>query len=247
MLSLIGLGIATVQTPPPCAAIRLAPCTLSLMTVPSLIFGGTFTLIHQLSLGHGPTGPFPPGLILLVTPTSGFIMFPLAPYCHSLTRTTLGCRLFALSLCPYLAVPGHGSLTSLCFGILILLLLSSAWSLGGSTSICQRYCSHRSSSCKAFLCSSESLAGHLKSLIDAGRVSLLNVYEKVLAKIAELDKCKAEGARIRSRVRWAEEGKASTRYFLRLEKQRGAKDWISAMRVPDGTLATDIVSMLVLG
>lgn len=89
----------------------------------------------------------------------------------------------------------------------------------------------------------DSLACHLKSRVDAGMVSLLDVYEKVLSKIADDDKAKARGARVRSRVRWAEEGEASTRFFLRLEKQCGAKGWITAMRQPDGDLATDIASI----
>ena len=74
-------------------------------------------------------------------------------------------------------------------------------------------------------------------------VSLLDVYEKVLSKIADDDKAKARGARVRSRVRWAEEGEASTRFYLRLEKQCGAKGWITAMHQPDGALATDIASI----
>ena len=64
----------------------------------------------------------------------------------------------------------------------------------------------------------ESLACHLKSLVDAGKVSQLDVY-----------KFKTRGARIGSRIRWAEEGEASTRFFLGLEKQRGARNWIAAM------------------
>lgn len=75
----------------------------------------------------------------------------------------------------------------------------------------------------------ESLACHLKSLVDAGKVSQLDVYEKFLSKIAEDDKVKTRGARIGSRIRWAEEGEASTRFFLGLEKQRGARNWIAAM------------------
>ena len=64
----------------------------------------------------------------------------------------------------------------------------------------------------------ESLACHLKSLVDAGKVSQRDVY-----------KVKTRGARIGSRIRWAEEGEASTRFFLGLEKQRGARNWIAAM------------------
>jgi len=88
----------------------------------------------------------------------------------------------------------------------------------------------------------DSLACHLKSRVDAGMVSLLDVYEKVLSKIADDDKVKARDARVRSRNHWAEEGEASTRFFLVfcVEKQCGAKGWIAAMCRPDGVLATDI-------
>lgn len=87
------------------------------------------------------------------------------------------------------------------------------------------------------------LSSHLKVQIDQGRVSLLNVYESILGRLAALDTLAAEGARIRSRTRWAEEGEASTRYFFRLAKKHGCEEWISAMKSADGTLATTIPSI----
>lgn len=42
------------------------------------------------------------------------------------------------------------------------------------------------------------LATHLKFKIDNGTVSLLDVYERVLGKIAELDHSATEGAHVRS-------------------------------------------------
>ena len=74
-------------------------------------------------------------------------------------------------------------------------------------------------------------------------MSLLNVYEATLSKLASLDLAAAEGARIRSRSRWAEEGEASTSYFFRLEKKNGTDDWISAMKEPDGSLVGDLSSI----
>ena len=50
----------------------------------------------------------------------------------------------------------------------------------------------------------------------------------------------AQGAKVRSRVKWAEEGEASSRYFLRLERKRGAHDWFSAMRSSDGSVVSDL-------
>ena len=62
----------------------------------------------------------------------------------------------------------------------------------------------------------------------------------MLARIVEFDSLKAEGARVRARVRWAEEGEMSSRYFLRLEKKQGANQWIAAMRGADGVVVSDI-------
>ena len=41
-------------------------------------------------------------------------------------------------------------------------------------------------------------------------------------------------------LKWAEEGETSSRFFLRLEKKRGAESWISAMRVSNGVVVTDV-------
>ena len=76
-------------------------------------------------------------------------------------------------------------------------------------------------------------AVHLKPKIDAGIASLLNVYHRVLGRIAEFDQSDAEGAPVLSRIQWAEEGESSSRFFLRLEKMGVAKSWISTMRRPD--------------
>ena len=84
------------------------------------------------------------------------------------------------------------------------------------------------------------LATHLKSKIDLGMVSLLEVYESVQSRIANIDLLAARGAQVRSRVRWAEEGETSFRYFLRLEKKHGTENWIPAMKNPDGSIASSI-------
>ena len=71
-------------------------------------------------------------------------------------------------------------------------------------------------------------------------MSLLNVYESTLSTIASLDHAAAEGARIRSRTRWAEEGEGSNSYFFRLEKRNGVEEWFSAMQNPDGSIVADV-------
>ena len=84
------------------------------------------------------------------------------------------------------------------------------------------------------------LSRHLKEQIDAGRVSLLPVYENVLNQIAEANRSTAEGARVRARVRWAEEGKSSSAYFFCLERKRGTEGWISAMSSADGSIISSL-------
>lgn len=110
---------------------------------------------------------------------------------------------------------------------------------GIAIKLCDRK-SKDSKQCRSLLVN---LADHLKSKIDLGMVSLLEVYESVLSHIAEIDLSVARGAQVRSRIRWAEEGETSSRYFFRLEKKRGAENWIPAMRNSDGSSASSIVEI----
>ena len=102
------------------------------------------------------------------------------------------------------------------------------------------FCSRRKRSSRLSLSLLRNLASHLKAKIDLGSVSLIDIYENVLSRIADFDRLDAEGARVRARVRWAEEGEMSSRYFLRLERKHGAEQWISSMRCPDGSFVSDI-------
>ena len=63
------------------------------------------------------------------------------------------------------------------------------------------------------------LACHLKGRIDDGVVSLMPVYERVLAQLASFDLTEAERARVRSRFKWAEEGETSSHFFLTVGKE----------------------------
>lgn len=103
-----------------------------------------------------------------------------------------------------------------------------------------KFCSSKSNDRNLVCTLLQSLAQHLKLQIDNGRVSLLNVYESTLTKIVSLDLAAAEGARIRSRTRWAEEGEASTSYFFCLEKRNGVEEWFSAMQESDGCILADV-------
>ena len=44
--------------------------------------------------------------------------------------------------------------------------------------------------------------------------------ESVLISIADMDRSAAAGARVRARVKWAEEGESSSKYFLHQEYKR---------------------------
>ena len=91
-----------------------------------------------------------------------------------------------------------------------------------------KFCSSKSKEQNQARALSQSLAQHLKVLIDIRRVLLLSAYEATLSKLASLNLAAAEGACIRSRTSWAEEGEGSTSYFFCLEKKNGTDDWISA-------------------
>ena len=78
------------------------------------------------------------------------------------------------------------------------------------------------------------LVEHLKRKIDNGSTSCADAYKNALVKLGKLDLEAANGARVRSRVQWAEEGETSSKYFFRLEKKNKAEQWISALKDVDG-------------
>ena len=84
-----------------------------------------------------------------------------------------------------------------------------------------------------------SLAAHLKSHIDSGRLFFLPVYLSTLSRLCAMDVEVARGAQVRARSRWVEEGESSSAYFFRLEKKNGTDRNISALRAGHGTLVTD--------
>ena len=88
------------------------------------------------------------------------------------------------------------------------------------------------------------LATHLKSQIDNGVGGLFDTYESVLSQLATIDQIDADGARVRSRVQWAEEGEASSSFFLRSEKKKGSDAWISAMKKANGEVVSGLNGIL---
>ena len=84
------------------------------------------------------------------------------------------------------------------------------------------------------------LVEHLKRKIDNGSTSCVDAYKNALVNLGKLDLEAANGARVRSRVQWAEEGETSSKYFLRLEKKNKAERWISALKDEDGIIHSDV-------
>ena len=92
------------------------------------------------------------------------------------------------------------------------------WELGKSKikSLTVTYCKKRVAAQREkrnLLCN---LVEHLKRKIDNGSTSCVYAYKNALVN---LDLEAANGARMRSRVQWAEEGETSSKYFSRLEKK----------------------------
>ena len=71
------------------------------------------------------------------------------------------------------------------------------------------------------------------------------MYNKIYQEIKQLETLEAEGAKIRSKAQWREDGETSSRYFCSLEKKRRAEKSIrSIQRVRDGPIMTGTKDML---
>ena len=74
-----------------------------------------------------------------------------------------------------------------------------------------------------------------------------NKNDKIIKTIEEsirnYYKKEADAAKIRSRVKWTEEGEKSTRYFFNLEKKRGQNKLWNRIKTTDGRYKYDIDSI----
>ena len=70
---------------------------------------------------------------------------------------------------------------------------------------------------------------HLENVLDND--DNLESYHNIKAKIKEIYEKKAEGARIRSKYLWYEEGEKLSKFFLNLKKSRGIQDQIRKLIV----------------
>ena len=81
-------------------------------------------------------------------------------------------------------------------------------------SIISRHCSSKASNSRRERDLLARLAVHLKKKLDAGMTSVAEPLESVLIGIADMDRTAAAGARVQARVKWAEEGESSSKYFF---------------------------------
>lgn len=87
------------------------------------------------------------------------------------------------------------------------------------------------------------LAEHLKSKLEQGNSSCLSPCYSTLAELAKLDLKAAQGAQVRSHVKWVEDGESSLAHFFRLERKHGVDRQISALRTSDGTIVFDTAGL----
>jgi len=94
----------------------------------------------------------------------------------------------------------------------------------------------------------KNLLGSLEELMQQyDRNPCCNLSEKIthLQKVIEqLENDKMEGVRIRSRVKWFEEGEKPSKYFLTMESSKGRSKTWTKIRKSDGTVSTKIEDIL---
>lgn len=106
------------------------------------------------------------------------------------------------------------------------------------------YCQNRARAKPAERVLLSRLVVFLKEKLDAGATCCLAPYQTPLSNLGKLVLEVARGAQVRSRIRWTEEGKASSAYFFRLVKKQSADRLVADLRCPDSTVvnsAPDLV------
>ena len=78
---------------------------------------------------------------------------------------------------------------------------------------------------------------HKLMCANPGQETIAKFYE-VKLKLEQISMHKTEGAMIRSKARWCEQGERSTRYFFNLEKRNRSNNYITKLKVGDSTLVT---------
>lgn len=84
----------------------------------------------------------------------------------------------------------------------------------------------------------------MKEKLDSAATCCLAPYQTALSNLGKFDLEAAHDAQVRSRIRWTEEGEASSAYFYRLVKKQSAGRLVAALHCPDNTVvnsAPDLV------
>ena len=70
-----------------------------------------------------------------------------------------------------------------------------------------------------------------------GQETVAKFYE-IKLKLEQISMHKTEGAMIRSKVRWCEQGERRTRFFFNLEKRNRSNNYITKLKAENRTLVT---------
>ena len=76
---------------------------------------------------------------------------------------------------------------------------------------------------------------HKLMCANPGQETVAKFYE-VKLKLEQISMHKTEGAMIRSKARWCEQGERSTRYFFNLEKRNRSNNYITKLKAENRTL-----------
>ena len=104
------------------------------------------------------------------------------------------------------------------------------------------FCSKKASVSRKRASSHEHTLFFLRRRADNGE-DVSSLIADTRAELEDLHRQQSRGARIRSKVQWAEEGEASTSYFFRLEKHNGERRLFSAVRTMCGVIVLSLVDI----
>ena len=113
---------------------------------------------------------------------------------------------------------------------------------------CQKYCFRKRKSTNCFRTSLTNRLIRAKNDFAQGNESRSTEIRDLECSLSSLALREAEGAKIRSRAKWFEEGEKPTRYFFRRENQRAAKNSFDTLLNSQGeetSSQTDMESILV--
>ena len=113
---------------------------------------------------------------------------------------------------------------------------------------CQKYSSRKRKSTNCFRTSLTNRLIRAKNDFACGNESRSSEIRDIECSLSSLALREAEGAKIRSRAKWLEEGEKPTRYFFRRENQRVAKNYFESLTNSQGqevSFQIDMESILV--